>query len=94
MRDLNKPAGIGTGPSPFWRNHTDPPAVLPDDPELDAIVDRILETGAPYPGSHAREWLADKLAPTTYTPAFSYFNAAISFGLGLLIGFAASAILL
>ena len=71
------------------------PAVLPDDPELDAIVDRILETGAPYPGSHPR-WSDRRpgFFPADHIPQFSYLHASVAFALGLLIGFAASAILL
>ena len=77
------------------RDLSDTDAVLPPGPELDDIVDRILETGAPYPGSHPR-W-SDRnpgFFPSDPIPQFSYLHAAVAFALGLLIGFAASAILL
>lgn len=77
------------------RDLSDTDAVLPPDPELDAIVDRILETGAHYPGSHPR-W-SDRhpgFFPSDPIPQFSYLHTSVAFALGLLIGFAASAILL
>lgn len=76
------------------RDLSDTDAVLPPDPELDAEVAKILE-GAPYPGSHPR-W-SDRhpgFFPSDPTPQFSYLHTSVAFALGLLIGFAASAILL
>ena len=64
------------------------PAVLPSDPELDAEVLRILD-GAPYTGYQARP-----IEPRPAGPKLVPVHCAVALCLGLLIGFAASAILL
>ena len=64
------------------------PAVLPPDPELDAEVLRILD-GAPYTGYQARP-----IEPRPAGPKLVPVHCAVALCLGLLIGFAASAILL
>lgn len=70
------------------RDLSDTDAVLPPDPELDAEVLRILD-GAPYTGYQARP-----IEPRPAGPKLVPVHCAIALCLGLLIGFAASAILL
>jgi len=77
------------------RDLSETPAVLPDDPELDAAVVRILD-GAPYTGYMARrddgsDWAAKDDA---LEPRFVPLHAAVALCFGLLLGFVASAILL